>query len=187
MNKVILMGRLVADPEFSVGGSGTPYCRIRIAVDRSYAKQGEERQSDFFRITAFGKTAEFVNRFFVKGKPILIEGEIRNANYVDKNGVQQYRDEIIANQVNFVLSDPTRGNNGGNNYGNNYNNYNNANNFNNNQNNYNPNQNNYYSGNQNFNNPPAPANPAPQPQQAPPATDDFADYEAVLSDQELPF
>lgn len=125
MNKVILMGRLVNDPEFSVGQNGNAYCRFRIAVDRSFARQGEQRQSDFFRITCFGKTAEFVNQHFVKGKPILIEGKIQNNNYTDKNGVQHYGDDIIADTVSFLLSDPTRGNNQS------YHNYNNNNNYNN--------------------------------------------------------
>lgn len=108
MNKVILMGRLVADPEFSMTQSNMAICHIRIAVDRSYTKAGEERQSDFFRITCFGKTAEHVNRYFAKGKPILVEGRIQNNNYTDNNGVQHYQDQIIADNVSFTLNDPSR-------------------------------------------------------------------------------
>ncbi len=107
MNKIILMGRLVADPEFSMTTSGMARCTFRIAVDRP-VRQGEEKQSDFFRITCWDKTAETVNRYFVKGKPILLEGRIQNDNYTDRDGVKHYQDQIIADRINFVLSDPTR-------------------------------------------------------------------------------
>lgn len=112
MNKVFFMGRLTADPEFSQSQSGTAICKFRMAVDRTYTRQGEEKKSDFFQITTFGKTAEMVNRYFVKGKPIMVEGKIQNNNYTDNNGVQHYRDTIIADSVSFVLSDPTRTGNG---------------------------------------------------------------------------
>ncbi len=184
MNKVIFMGRLVADPEFSQSQSGMAYCRFRIAVDRSYTKPGEERKSDFFRITCFGKLAEHVNRYFVKGKPILIEGKIQNDNYTDNNGVQQYRDTIIADNVSFLLTDPTRTQNG-NNAGN-YNNYNN-NNYNNQQ-NYNNGYNNNYS-QQNRNPQPAPQQtPPPQQNNAPAGgNDDFNEFQEIISDGALPF
>lgn len=126
MNSVVLMGRLVNDPEFSVAQTGTPMCRFRIAVDR--AAQGGQKQSDFFNVVCFRRAAEIVNQYFVKGKPILIQGQIQNDNYTDKNGTQHYAQQIVANNVNFVLSDPTRGNNnqsfnngGYQNYGNNNN------------------------------------------------------------------
>lgn len=108
MNKVILMGRLVADPEFSQTQGGKSVCKFRIAVDRAYSKDGQEKQSDFFQLVSFGKTAEFVNRFFTKGKPILVEGRIQNNNYTDNDGVQHYQDQIIADNVSFTLNDPTR-------------------------------------------------------------------------------
>lgn len=184
MNKVILMGRLVADPEFSMTQSGIPKCTFKIAVDRDYAKQGEERKSDFFYITAWRQTAEFVNRWFVKGKPILVEAKIQNNNYVDNNGVQQYRDVIVADNVSFLLSDPTRAQNG-NNAGN-YNNYNN-NNYNNQQ-NYNNGYNNNYS-QQNRNPQPAPQQtPPPQQNNAPAGgNDDFNEFQEIISDGALPF
>lgn len=108
MNKVIFMGRLVADPEFSMTQGGKSVCKFRIAVDRAFQKDSQERQSDFFQIVSFGKTAEFVNKFFIKGKPILVEGRIQNNNYTDNNGVQHYQDQIIADTVSFTLSDPTK-------------------------------------------------------------------------------
>lgn len=107
MNKVILMGRLVADPECSGTRSNVSVCKFRIAVDRAYNK-GDEKQSDFLAITTFGKVAEVVDKHFAKGKPILIEGRIQNNNYEDKDGKMQYHNQIIADNVHFLLSDPTR-------------------------------------------------------------------------------
>lgn len=108
MNKVILMGRLVADPEFNQTQGGKSVCKFRIAVDRAFQKDNQEKQSDFFQIVSFGKTAEFVSKFFIKGNPILVEGRIQNNNYTDKDGVQHYQDQIIADTVSFTLNDPTR-------------------------------------------------------------------------------
>lgn len=208
MNKVILMGRLVADPEFSVAQTGMPVCRFRIAVDRDFVRQGEQRQSDFFRITCFGKTAEFVNQYFVKGKPALVEAKIQNNNYTDQNGVQHYQDTIIADKVNFLLSDPTRNNNG-NGYSNNSNyGYNNGYNNNNYQNNnYGYNNNNSYNNGSSYNNngnydfqnqnngnyyQPAPQNPVPQQPDSVPkdvqlGDSDISDFEDILSDGQVPF
>ncbi|MDE6087577.1 MAG: single-stranded DNA-binding protein [Oscillospiraceae bacterium] len=206
MNKVILMGRLVNDPEFSVGQNGNAYCRFRIAVDRSFARQGEQRQSDFFRITCFGKIAEFVNQYFVKGKPVLIEGKIQNNNYTDKNGVQHYGDDIIADTVNFVLSDPTRNNNQSN-YNNNYNNggYQNyggnsnsnygysSGNYNNNNNNYNSGQNYRNNGNNGYQDNPGnfgndqPAAPGNPPKDIQLGSGSFNDFEEIISDGQVPF
>jgi len=135
MNKVIFMGRLVADPEFSMTQTGKALCRFRIAVDRPVSKnnqQNGQEQADFFRVTCWEKTAETVSRYFVKGKPVLLEGRVQNNNYTDNNGVQHYGVDIIADRVEFLLSDPTRnagGNNGYQNGGYNnggYNNYNNG-------------------------------------------------------------
>jgi single-strand DNA-binding protein len=108
MNKVIFMGRLVANPEFSQTQSGKSVCKFRIAVDRAFQTDSQEKQSDFFQLVSFGKTAEFVSKFFIKGKPILVEGRIQNNNYTDKDGVQHYQDQIIADNVSFTLNDPTR-------------------------------------------------------------------------------
>ncbi len=100
-NRVILMGRLTRDPEMSQTQSGIAMCRFGIAVDR-FARKGEERQSDFFDIVAWRQQAEFVNRFFSKGRCILVEGRLQNDNYVDKNGVQQYRTRVVADAVSFT-------------------------------------------------------------------------------------
>ena len=201
MNKVILMGRLVADPEFSMAQTGMPVCRFRIAVDRDFVRQGEQRQSDFFRITCFGKTAEFVNQYFVKGKPALIEAKIQNNNYTDQNGVQHYQDTIIADKVNFLLSDPTRNNSQSysNGYNNNYGYHNNNGYQNNSYNNNNGYNGNYgYQNNSHYYQQPAPQNPMPQQDSAPQQFDnspkdvelgdiDISDFEAIISDGQVPF
>ncbi|MDE6776653.1 MAG: single-stranded DNA-binding protein [Oscillospiraceae bacterium] len=201
MNKVILMGRLVADPEFSVAQTGMPFCRFRIAVDRPVStRQGEQKQSDFFNVTCFNKAAELVNQYFVKGKPILIDGRIENSNYIDKNGVQHYGCQVIADKVNFVLSDPTRNNQSyGNGYNNNYG-YNSNNGYQNNSyNNSNGYNGNYgYQNNSNYYQQPAPQNPVPQQNSAPQQFDDspkdvelgdidISDFEAIISDGQVPF
>lgn len=99
-NKIILMGRLTKDPELKTTQSGVTMCRFSIAVDRAYSK-GQEKQTDFFDITAWRQTAEFVSKYFTKGKCILIEGKLQNNNYTDQNGVKQYRNAIIADNVAF--------------------------------------------------------------------------------------
>lgn len=100
-NNVVLMGRLTKDPELTPTQSGVKMCRFSIAVNRSYCKQGEEKQTDFFEITAWRHTAEFVSKYFSKGKCILVEGKIQNNNYIDQNGVKQFRTVIIADSVAF--------------------------------------------------------------------------------------
>lgn len=100
-NRIILMGRLTADPELKTTQSGIPMCRISIAVDRGYAKQGEEKQTDFFNVTLWRQQAEFVSRYFSKGRMIHIEGKLQNDNYTDQNGQKHYRTVIQADNVCF--------------------------------------------------------------------------------------
>ncbi|MBO5870478.1 MAG: single-stranded DNA-binding protein, partial [Clostridia bacterium] len=79
-NRVILVGNLVADPELKTTPNGTSVIRFRIAVNRRFTRAGEQPQTDFFDITAWRQTAEFVARFFSKGRPILISGSLQNRN-----------------------------------------------------------------------------------------------------------
>lgn len=102
MNKVILMGRLTADPELRYSSSSVPICRFTIAVDRPYVKQGEERQADFFRIVTWRSTAEFVSRYFKKGVRILVEGWLKNNNYDDNQGAKHYSVDVQAENVYFA-------------------------------------------------------------------------------------
>ena len=114
INKVILMGRLTADPELRQTPSGVSVCRFRIAVNRPYAdKQTGERQTDFINIVAWRASADFVARYFSKGKMIIVEGSLRNNDYTDQNGVKHYSMEVMADNVTFGES--KNASNGGNN------------------------------------------------------------------------
>lgn len=100
LNRAILMGRLVADPELRQTPSGVSVCSFTIAVDRNYSKD-RERQTDFIDIVAWRQTAEFVSRYFAKGKMIIIEGSIQTRTYEDKNGNKRKAVEVLADNVQF--------------------------------------------------------------------------------------
>lgn len=104
LNCVTLMGRLVADPELRTTTTGRSVCTFRIAVDRSYAKQGEQRQADFITIVAWENTANFVSRYFSKGSMIALQGSIQTRNYEDNNGNKRTAFEVVAREVSFCGS-----------------------------------------------------------------------------------
>lgn len=104
LNVVALMGRLVADPELKTTQSGNSVCTFRVAVDRSYAPQGEERQADFITVTAWRKTAEFICKYFQKGSMISVQGRLETRQYQDKNGNNRTATEVIAAEVGFCGS-----------------------------------------------------------------------------------
>lgn len=105
LNKVILVGRLCADPDFRQTQNGTSVCRIRVAVDRRFTnKQTGERETDFINVTCWRQTAEFVNRYFHKGSAIIVEGSLRNDDYTDQNGVKHYSMIVQADNVSFAES-----------------------------------------------------------------------------------
>lgn len=104
MNKVILTGRLTADPELRQTQSGIASCRFTVAVDRRYAdKNTGERQADFIRCTAWKQTAEFISRYFAKGKMIALEGTLRTDSYQDRNhpDVTHYTMDVLVENVEF--------------------------------------------------------------------------------------
>lgn len=102
LNKVILMGRLCADPDFRQTQSGVAVCRIRVAVDRRFSnKQTGEREADFISVTCWRQQAEFVSRYFHKGSMIIVEGSLRNSDYTDQNGVKHYSMDVQADNVSF--------------------------------------------------------------------------------------
>ena len=86
LNVVAIMGRLVADPELRTTPQGINVCSFRIACDRNFARQGEQRQADFIDIVAWRSQAEFVSKYFQKGSLIAIDGSIQTRQYQDKNG-----------------------------------------------------------------------------------------------------
>ena len=101
-NKAILVGRLTADPELKQTPNGVSVTSFSIAVGRAFAPKGGERQTDFIDIVAWRQTAEFICRYFSKGKAILIEGAIQTRTYVDKNGQNRRAWEIVADSAHFV-------------------------------------------------------------------------------------
>ena len=103
LNKVIIMGRLTADPELRQTASNTATCTFTVACDRNFASQGQERQADFITVVAWRQTAEFVSRYFRKGSMIVVEGGLRTRTYNDKRypDVKHYVMEVLADQVYF--------------------------------------------------------------------------------------
>jgi single-strand DNA-binding protein len=96
------MGRLVSDPELKTTASGVECTNFRIAVDRSYAKKGEERKADFIDIVCWRQTAAFVCRYFSKGSLIALEGELQTRTYQAKDGTNRYVTEVLASNVSFT-------------------------------------------------------------------------------------
>lgn len=101
LNRVILIGRLCAEPELKQTQSGIPVCRFRIAVNRPYKKDDGKQEADFIGCTAWRGTAEFVSRYFQKGSMILVEGQLRNNDYTDNNNIKHYSFDVLAERVDF--------------------------------------------------------------------------------------
>lgn len=162
MNKVILVGRLTADPELRQTQSGISSCRFTIAVNRNFVdKQSGERQADFISCTAWRQTAEFVSRYFNKGKMIAVEGSLRTGKYQDKNhpDVTHYTTDVFVDNAEFVGGKNESGGNGG----------------------YSAPQNNSYQAPQQS----APQQPAPNNESM--SYGNFNDFEEILSDGDVPF
>lgn len=100
-NKVILIGNLTADPELKQTTSGISMCNFSIAVNRKMKVQGGQ-DCDFINIVAWRSSAEFVTRYFRKGKPILVCGELQTRNYTNGQGQKVYITEVVASEVSFV-------------------------------------------------------------------------------------
>jgi len=176
LNKVIIMGRLTRDPEMRQTTSGVPVCRISVAVDRQFKNQQTgERETDFIDCTAWRQTADFISRYFHKGNMILVEGNLRNNNYTDNNGVKHYSMNVYVDNVSFCGEKTNgQGDNGGYAQGSYQ------------QQNFNQQQGGYQQQNRQF------ADPQPTPRPAAPAQDslnigDIGEFEEILSDGEVPF
>ena len=114
MNKVFLSGRLTRDPEVKYSQSNTAFARVGIAVDRAFSKN---KEVDFFNLVAFGKTAEFLGKWFSKGSKLLAEGRLQTSKYKDKEGNERTSTEIVVDNVEFADSKKKeQGNGGGGNY-----------------------------------------------------------------------
>lgn len=105
MNKVILLGRLTADPELRQTPSNLSVASFTVAVNRPVSK-GNERQADFIDCVAWRNTADFVCKYFNKGKPILVEGKLQVRNYEDKQGNKRRAYEVVCDNINFVEGAP---------------------------------------------------------------------------------
>lgn len=104
LNVVVLMGRLTADPELRHTPQGTSVTTFTVAVDRSFARQGEQRQTDFIDVVCWRSTAEFVCKYFQKGSMIAVEGSLQVRSYQDKNGNNRRAYEVVASNVSFTGS-----------------------------------------------------------------------------------
>ena len=102
LNVVAIMGRLVADPELKTTQQGTSVCSFRIACDRNFVRQSEQRQADFIDIVAWRAQAEFVCKYFQKGNLIAIEGSLQTRQYQDKNGSNRTAVEVVTSNVSFA-------------------------------------------------------------------------------------
>lgn len=109
MNTVILMGRLTRDPEIRYGATNnTAIARYSIAVDRRFKQEGQP-EADFFNIVSFGKAGEFVEKYLHKGTKIVIEGELHNNNYENKDGQMVYGMNIVTRNIEFAESKSSQG------------------------------------------------------------------------------
>lgn len=104
LNVVAIIGRLAASPELKTTNSGKSVCSFRIANDSGYKDASGQSQTNWLDVTAWGKTAEFVCKYFPKGALIAIDGRLQTRQYQDKNGQNRTATEIVAQNVNFCGS-----------------------------------------------------------------------------------
>ena len=105
LNKVFLQGRLVADPELRKTQQGTPVASYRLAVDRGYkSKDPNAQNTDFVNIVSWRNTAEFVCKYFTKGRMMLVEGRLQMRDYTDRDGNRRVAAEVVTDNVHFADS-----------------------------------------------------------------------------------
>ena len=102
-NKVILIGNMTADPELKQTVSGTSVSSFSIAANRKFGKENE-KDCDFINIVAWRQSAEFVCRYFKKGQPILVCGQLQTRSWTDNQGQKRYVTEVVADEISFVAS-----------------------------------------------------------------------------------
>lgn len=101
LNKVILMGNMTSDPELKTTPNGVSVVSFSIAVGRRFAKETDEVKADFINVVAWRNTAEFVSKYFSKGKSIVVVGSLQTRNYTAQDGSKRYVTEVIADEVTF--------------------------------------------------------------------------------------
>ena len=106
MNKVILMGRLTRDPDvrYSAGESGTSVARYTLAVDRRFNKRDGEATADFISCVAFGRSAEFAEKYFHQGLKVVVTGRIQTGSYTNKDGQRVYTTDVVVEEQEFAES-----------------------------------------------------------------------------------
>lgn len=104
INHITIHGRLTREPELKTTQSGISVCKFSVAVDRSFTKQGEEKQTDFFNVTAWRGLADMIAKYFTKGKEILVSGSMQMHTYDDKDGNKRTAWELLAESVDFCGS-----------------------------------------------------------------------------------
>lgn len=103
MNLTVQVGRFTADPEIKTYADNKILAGFTLAVNRRFKQEGQT-DADFFNYVAFGKTAEFIEKYFKKGMKAVVTGELRNNHYTDKNGVKHYSEQIIVSTIEFAES-----------------------------------------------------------------------------------
>lgn len=101
MNKVILTGRFTRDPEVRYTNDGTSIARFSIAVNRRFVKEGSDQKADFLNCVAFGKSAEFIEKYFRKGMKADLSGRIQTGSYTNKDGVKVHTTDIVVEEIEF--------------------------------------------------------------------------------------
>ena len=110
LNHIVLMGRLVRDPELRRTQSGVPVTTFRIAVDRDFGnRETGERDADFIDIVAWRQTGEFVNKYFSKGRMVVVSGRLQMRNWTDNQGNKRTNAEVVADNVYFGGSSSSSG------------------------------------------------------------------------------
>lgn len=104
MNKVVLMGRLTKDPEvrYSTGENATAIARFTVAVNRRFKNAEGNYDADFINCVAFGKSAEFIEKYFAKGSMIALSGRIQTGSYTNKDGVKVYTTDVVVEDTEFA-------------------------------------------------------------------------------------
>lgn len=111
LNKVILMGNLTADPEVKMTTQGTSVCSFSLAVNRKFAKQGEQ-SVDYINISCWRASAEFVGKYAKKGNSLVVCGSLQTRNYTNSQGQKVYITEVVADEVNFAGNNNAQSNGG---------------------------------------------------------------------------
>jgi single-strand DNA-binding protein len=105
LNKVVLIGRFTKDPELRSTQGGTSVASFTLAVERSYAKSGEDKETDFINVIAWRNTADFVAKYFTKGQLVAVSGKLQVRSWDDaQSGQKRYATDVVADEINFVDS-----------------------------------------------------------------------------------